>query len=145
MSRHDDREPDEDAPLPGEPVRLDKWLWAARFYKTRSMAAEAVAGGKVHVNGERARPARIVRAGDVVALRLGPYDHTVVVRALSARRGPATVARELYAETPESIAARERLASQLRYEGPVFEREAGRPSKKDRRQLSRLRDRRRGG
>jgi ribosome-associated heat shock protein Hsp15 len=75
-----------------ERVRLDKWLWAARFFKTRALAAEAVAGGKVQVNGDRAKRARPVQTGDEVRVRHGPYDHVVVVRALSARRGPASAA-----------------------------------------------------
>ncbi|HET6579879.1 MAG TPA: RNA-binding S4 domain-containing protein, partial [Gemmatimonadales bacterium] len=94
-------------------VRLDKWLWAARFFKTRSLAAEAVAGGKVQVNGERAKRARPLQAGDEVRVRLGPYEHVVMVRALSGRRGPAAEAAELYEERPESRAAREATAQQL--------------------------------
>jgi ribosome-associated heat shock protein Hsp15 len=95
-------------------VRLDKWLWAARFFKTRSLAAEAIAGGKVQVNGDRAKRARPVQLGDQIRVRLGPYEHDVVVRALSSRRGPATAAAALYDETPESITARETLAVQLK-------------------------------
>src|SRR4249919_4309330 len=86
-------------------VRLDKWLWAARFFKTRSLAAEAVAGGKVLVSGDRAKPAKLLQSGDEVRVRLGPYEHTIHVRALSERRGPATVAATLYEETADSIAA----------------------------------------
>src|SRR5690349_11038955 len=93
-------------------VRIDKWLWAARFYKTRSLAAEAIGGGKVLVAGERVKPAKMLQVGDEVRLRLGPYEHVVVVRALSERRGPATVAATLYDETAESRAAREKLADQ---------------------------------
>src|SRR5438876_1153955 len=84
-------------------VRLDKWLWAARFYKTRSLASEAIAGGKVQVNGDRAKRARPLQVGDEVRVRQGPYDHLVVVRALSARRGPATAAAELYEARPERM------------------------------------------
>jgi ribosome-associated heat shock protein Hsp15 len=123
-------------------VRLDKWLWAARFYKTRSLATDAVNGGKIEVNGERAKPAKAIKPGDEVRVRLGPYEHVLIVRALSDRRGPAAVAQTLYAETDESRAARERLADQLRL-GPgtfVYE-ERGRPTKKDRRELSRIIDR----
>ena len=87
-------------------VRLDKWLWAARFYKTRGLASEAIAGGKVQVNGDRAKRARAVQPGDEIRIRLGPYEHHVVVRALSARRGPASAAAELYEETPASRAPR---------------------------------------
>jgi|ERR1043166_6735938 ribosome-associated heat shock protein Hsp15 len=126
-------------------VRLDKWLWAARFYKTRSIAADAVAGGKVEVNDERAKPAKAVNVGDRVRLRLGPYEHTVIVRALSDRRGPAAVAHTLYDETPESVAERERLAALHRMAPAAFVfEEKGRPTKKDRRDLTRLIERKRG-
>src|SRR3990170_4414848 len=90
-------------------IRLDKWLWAARFYKTRSLAAEAIAGGKVQVNGERVKRAKPMQAGDEVRIRLGPYEHQIVVRELSDRRGPATDAARLYEEKPASRAAREAL------------------------------------
>src|SRR5436189_1250146 len=95
-------------------VRLDKWLWAARFYKTRSLATEAVTGGKVDVNGERAKPAKAIKPGDEIRLRLPPYEHALIVRALSERRGPASVAQTLYDETPESRAERARLSAQLK-------------------------------
>jgi len=127
-------------------VRLDKWLWAARFFKTRSLAAEAIAAGKVQVAGDRAKPAKLLQEGDEVRVRLGPYEHTVHVRGLSERRGPATVAATLYEETPDSIAARARLAEQLRMAPAAFVyEEKGRPTKRDRRELDRLRDERRGG
>jgi len=127
-------------------VRLDKWLWAARFFKTRSLAAEAIAGGKVLVGGDRAKPAKLLQAGDEVRVRLGPYEHTVIVRGLSERRGPASVAATLYEETPDSLAARARLAEQLRMAPAAFVyEEKGRPTKRDRRELDRLRDERRGG
>jgi len=92
----------------GEPTgkfRLDKWLWAARFFKTRSLAAEAVEGGKVRLNGNRAKPGRAVRVGDEVAIRRGPYQWVIKVRALSLKRGPAPQAQSLYSETEESRAA----------------------------------------
>ena len=125
-------------------VRLDKWLWAARFFKTRSLATEAVAGGKVEVNGERAKPAKAIKPGDEVRVRLGPYEHTLMVRALSERRGPASVAQTLYEETAASREARERQATQLKLApaGFMYE-EKGRPTKKDRRELSRFIDRKR--
>ena len=125
-------------------VRLDKWLWAARFFKTRSLATEAVSGGKVEVNGERAKPAKAIRPGDEIRLRLGPYEHILIVRDLAERRGPAAVAQTLYQETDASRQARERLAEQLRLApgGFVYE-EKGRPTKKNRRELSRFIDRRR--
>jgi ribosome-associated heat shock protein Hsp15 len=125
-------------------VRLDKWLWAARFFKTRSVATEAVTGGKVEVNGERAKPAKAIKAGDEVRLRLGPYEHVLIVRGLAERRGPASVAQALYEETQASRDARERLAAQLKLAPPTFVyEEKGRPTKKDRRDLSRLIDRKR--
>jgi len=123
-------------------VRLDKWLWAARFYKTRSLAAEAVAGGKVQVNGDRAKRARPLQVGDEIRLRQGPYELLVVVRAVSARRGPASVAAELYEERPESRAAREAMALQLKSLHAAFIPEKGRPTKRDRRDLERLKGRR---
>jgi ribosome-associated heat shock protein Hsp15 len=125
-------------------VRLDKWLWAARFFKTRSLATEAVAGGKVEVNGERAKPAKAVKTGDEIRLRLAPYEHVLIVRQLGERRGPASVAQTLYEETQASREARERLAAQLKMAPPTFiYEEKGRPTKKDRRDLSRLIDRKR--
>lgn len=126
-------------------VRLDKWLWAARFFKTRSIAAEAIGGGKVLVGGERVKPAKLVQVGDEVRLRLGPYEHVVIVRGVSERRGPARVAATLYEETTEGRAAREKLAEQLRLApaGFVFE-DKGRPTKRDRREIERLRNERRG-
>ena len=137
MRRNDDHEPDDDGR-----VRLDKWLWAARFFKTRSLAAEAIAGGKVTMHGDRVKPARPLQVGDEIAVRLGPYEHVVRVRALSERRGPATVAATLYEETAESLAARTKLAEQLRLAPAalVYE-EKGRPTKRDRREIDRWRRR----
>ena len=125
-------------------VRVDKWLWAARFFKTRSLATEAVTGGKVDVNGERAKPAKAIKPGDEVRVHLGPYEHILIVRALAERRGPASVAHTLYEETEPSRQARERLAEQMRLApaGFVYE-EKGRPTKKDRRELARFIDRKR--
>ena len=123
-------------------VRLDKWLWAARFFKTRSLATDAVNGGKVEVNGERAKPAKAIKPGDEVRVRLGPYEHVLMVRALSDRRGPAAVAQTLYEETDASRQARERLAEQRRLgPGTLVYEEKGRPTKKDRRELESIRDR----
>jgi ribosome-associated heat shock protein Hsp15 len=125
-------------------VRVDKWLWAARFFKTRSLAAEAIGGGKVLVAAERVKPAKLLQVGDEVRLRMGPYEHVVIVRALSERRGPATVAATLYEETAASRAAREKLADQLRMAPATFVYEdKGRPTKRDRRDIERLRDERR--
>jgi ribosome-associated heat shock protein Hsp15 len=116
-------------------VRLDRWLWAARFFKTRGQAAGAVAGGKVHINGERAKASKAVRPGDRVRVRVGPYEFDVAVRALAERRGPARAASALYEETPESRAARERLAEQHRLAPSVRFEGKGRPTKRDRRRL----------
>ncbi|WP_453934229.1 RNA-binding S4 domain-containing protein [Acidovorax temperans] len=124
-----------------ETMRLDKWLWCARFYKTRSLATEEIAKGRVTVNGQAAKPARDLRCGDTVALRQGPVDRTVLVRALSGARGPAPVAQLLYEETPESIAARERAAEQRRLAPePAAALQEGRPTKRDRRNIDRARD-----
>lgn len=126
-------------------VRLDRWLWAARFYKTRSAATDAVDGGKVDVNGEGVKPAKLVKPGDTVRVRIPPFEHVVVVRALGERRGSAAAAQALYEETPASVAARERLREQLRMAPAAFTyEEGGRPTKKDRRELQRFIDRKRG-
>lgn len=121
-------------------VRIDKWLWAARFYKTRSLAADAVTSGKVELNGERTKPAKAVKVADRVRIRSGIFEHVVVVKALSDKRGPASVAQTLYEETAESAAARAKLAERMRYEMPAA-MDSGRPSKKDRRDIERLRKR----
>lgn len=114
-------------------VRLDKWLWAARFFKTRQLAIEAVNAGHIELNGDRAKPAKSVRPGDEVTVRKPPYQYILVVKAVSEKRGSATVARELFTETGESIAAREKLlAEQRAMPAPVFK---GRPTKRDRRTL----------
>ena len=124
-----------------ETMRLDKWLWCARFYKTRSLATEEIAKGRVTVNGQADKPARDLRCGDTVALRQGPVARTVLVRALSGARGPAPVAQLLYEETPESIAARERAAEQRRLAPePAAALQEGRPTKRDRRSIDRARD-----
>ena len=125
-------------------VRLDKWLWAARFFKTRSLAADAVGGGKITVNGDHVKPAKLIQPGDEVSVRLGPYEHVVEVRTLSERRGPASVAATLYEERAASVATRARLAEQHRMAPAAFVfEEKGRPTKKDRRDIERLRDGRR--
>ena len=131
-------------PIGAEKERIDKWLWAARFFKTRSLAVEAIGGGKILVNEERVKPAKMIQAGDQVSIRLGPYEHVVIVRELSERRGPASVAATLYEETATSRAVREKLAEQLRMAPAAFVfEEKGRPTKKDRRDIERLRDARR--
>ena len=116
-------------------IRLDKWLWAARFFKTRGIAAEAVTGGKVTLNGGRAKPGRAVRPGDELAIRRGHDEWTVIVRELSRRRGPASQAQQLYEETAEST--RKRDAAQVKLERPPEFDSPGRPSKKDRRAMER--------
>jgi ribosome-associated heat shock protein Hsp15 len=125
----------------GNKVRLDKWLWAARFYKTRSLAAEAVETGKVEVNGERAKRAKQLQVGDTLRIRLGPYHHIIVVRALSERRGPASFAATLYEETAEGRKAREAMQVQVKAAQSASGYESGRPTKKDRRDIERLRRR----
>ncbi len=121
-------------------VRLDKWLWAARFFKTRALAVEAIDGGKVQVNGDRVKRAKQVQAGELISIRLGPYQHVVEVRGLSERRGPASEAALLYSETAESLKERERVAFQLKAAHVLFVPETNeRPTKRDRRQLARLR------
>jgi ribosome-associated heat shock protein Hsp15 len=117
-------------------VRLDKWLWAARFYKTRSLASEAIAQGRVEVNGERAKRAKAVGVGDTVRVRQPPFETICVVRGVSERRGPAAVAAALYEETESSRATRAALAAQLRAVPPATYA-TGRPSKKDRRDIAR--------
>ena len=124
-----------------DPVRLDKWLWAARFFKTRSLAAEAIDGGKIDVNGDRAKRSRLVHTGDTIAVRKPPFEQVVVVRALSETRGSGAIAATLYEETSESKVAREKLAAQLRAMGPPAFRDQGKPSKKERREIDRFRRR----
>src|SRR3979411_2764743 len=120
-------------------VRLDKWLWAARFYKTRSLAAEAIEKGKVEVNGERAKRAKLLQAGDSLTIRLGPYQHLVTVRAVSERRGPASFAATLYEASVEGSKAREAMQIQVKAAQSVPGYDRGRPTKKDRRDIERMR------
>jgi ribosome-associated heat shock protein Hsp15 len=122
-----------------EPVRLDKWLWAARFFKTRGLAVEAIGGGKVLYNGDRPKPAHVVKVGDELRLRLGPYEHVIHVRALNPRRGPAKQAQTMYEETADSIAARARLAEQFRAASAFNPQASWSDSKRDRRDLRRIR------
>lgn len=118
-------------------VRLDKWLWAARFYKTRSLAVEALVAGRVEVNGAPAKPAREVHVGDTIRLRRPPTPCTVIVQALSQVRGPAVAAQGLYQETPESVTQRAQVL-QARADGvePALSRGEGRPTGRDRRQMA---------
>lgn len=118
-------------------VRLDKWLWAARFFKTRVLSADAIGRGRVSVNGQPAKPSRDIRVGDRIEIRQSPGTRTVLVRGLSHLRGPAPAAQALYEETPESIALRERMAAERQVAAdPAQSIEQGRPSKRDRRRLA---------
>ena len=120
-------------------VRIDKWLWAARFYKTRGAATEAVLGGHVHVNGVRVKPAKEIRVGDTLAIRKRELEWTVEVRALADRRGPAPVAAALYEEPEASRTAREQLHLQRRLARPLGADLGERPTKQARRRLDALR------
>lgn len=114
-------------------MRIDRWLWAARLAKTRPLAAAAVRGGRVHVDGAAVKPSREVRVGDELEITTGPVPRTVVVRALAERRGPAAEAALLYSETPESLAARERFAEDRRLMSASRPDPGGRPTKRERR------------
>jgi len=133
--RHDELEDKADK-TGSEDQRLDKWLWAARFYKTRSQAAQAIEAGRVHVNGASAKASRSLRPGDLVLMRQPPHTRTVEVLGLSNVRGPAPAAQQLYAETAQSLRDRQ-LAAQSRRFGvePALSQEQGRPTKRDRRSL----------
>jgi ribosome-associated heat shock protein Hsp15 len=116
-------------------MRLDKWLWAARFYKTRSLAQQAIAGSRVKVNGERVKPSHDLKTGDSLSIRVGEYEWAVVVKGLSERRGPAVQARLLYEETTASRAERERRMDIRRFSPEPAASIKGRPTKKNRRDL----------
>ncbi|MBM9537977.1 RNA-binding S4 domain-containing protein [Desulfobulbus alkaliphilus] len=118
-----------------ETVRIDKWLWAARFYKTRSLAVKAVSGGHVAVNGQKIKPAKMVQQGDLVVIRLGNCEYTVRVLEVSAHRGPAVVARTLYAETEESALKREQARVERAAMHPEGRRPEQRPDKHQRRKI----------
>ena len=120
-------------------VRIDKWLWAARFFTTRSAATDAVLGGRVHVNGVRVMPSKVIHQGDTVAVGKGALRWIVVVRGVMDKRGPASVAATLYDETPESVAERERRAVERRVARPVGADLGPRPTKQDRRRIEALR------
>ena len=119
-------------------VRVDKWLWAARFFKTRSVAATAVSGGHVYVDGQRVKPSRQVRVGQTVDITRGEVEFSVVVEALADKRGPAAVAQTLYQETEQSIARREAAAAARKAQRELRAASAGRPGKRERRQLTDL-------
>ena len=118
------------------PIRLDKWLWAARFYKTRSLATDAIKGGKVHLNGQRVKPSHHVEIAHTVRIKKDSIEQTVIIKALSDKRGPATVAQTLYEETRESMELREKTAQERKamFAG-MPQHTVRRPSKKDRRRI----------
>lgn len=119
-----------------DPIRLDKWLWAARFYKTRSLATEAIKGGKVHLNGQRVKPSHHVEVNYTVRIKKDSIEHTVIIKAISGKRGPASVAQTLYEETQQSIELREKasLERKAMFAG-MPQHTVRRPSKKDRRRI----------
>ena len=121
-------------------VRLDKWLWAARFFKTRSVAREAVSGGKVHLNGNRAKPGRSLAPGDELRIQRGEEEYIITVAELSARRGPAPIARTLYEESEENRIRREQLAEQRKLEHQQNATRERRPDKRQRRRLVRFKN-----
>ena len=122
-------------------MRLDKWLWAARFYKTRSLATDEIAKGRVQVNSQEAKPSRDIKAGDTVQMRQGPVTRTIVIRGLSQQRGSAPVAQQLYEETADSLRQREAAAEQRRLNNePAASIEHGRPTKRDRRSMDKAQD-----
>ena len=123
-----------------ERLRADKWLWAARFFKTRSLATAAIDAGRVQVNGERIKPAKEIKAGDRIDIAIGHSDFTIAVTAVSDKRGSATLAQTLYQETAESRAAREQAQEQRKRFAEPAEQIFARPTKKDRRNLDRLRE-----
>jgi len=120
-------------------MRIDKWLWAARFFKTRGLAQAAVAGGKVKANGERVKPAREVRAGDRFSIRIGEFEWLVTVRGLSGQRGPAAAARQLYEEDEASRARRVAQVADQRAQASAWGERKGRPTKRERREMERWR------
>lgn len=121
-----------------ERVRLDKWLWAARFFKTRALATEAITGGKVQRDGQRCKPSHGVRIGEQLRIQRGPEEYFITVTALSDRRGPASVAIQLYEESPESYQRRAAWREQRRLERPSGQAMVGRPTKQDRRRIVRF-------
>jgi ribosome-associated heat shock protein Hsp15 len=127
-----------------EPMRLDKWLWAARLVKTRGLAVEAVNGGRVQLNGQRAKPSKDVRPGDRLEITIGQLRRTVVIQGTAPRRGPASEAALLYEETPESLRERERQAAERRLADPPGVQSGTRPTKRDRRRFEATRGSRGG-
>lgn len=121
-------------------VRIDKWLWAARFYKTRAMATEAINGGHVHLNGQRIKPSRTVMVGDEISITRPPYTFDIQVKALSEKRGPATIALTLYDENQQSKDKRESLRQQLRLQAANNPSPQKRPDKQQRRKIIRFKN-----
>lgn len=136
---------DHDAGDAGERLRLDKWLWAARFFKTRTLASDAIEAGRIHLNDARAKPSREVKAGDRVDIQTAEVRYTVVVQSLSSRRGPAEEARRLYRETEESLRKREDERERRRLAPEPTQLLHGRPTKTQRREIDRMRAKLRGG
>jgi ribosome-associated heat shock protein Hsp15 len=127
--------------LPMDKIRIDKWLWAARFYKTRSLATDEIGKGRVAINDQTAKASREVKVGDMVSTRQGDITRTLKILALSDQRGPAPMAQALYEETPESIALREKISLQRRLaREPALSIEQGRPTKRNRRELEKAKD-----
>ena len=120
-----------------EKFRIDKWLWAARFFKTRSLAADAIDSGKIYLNDVRIKPAKLVTSGDMLKIRMGHYQYEIEVLALSNRRGSATIAHQLYRETDQSQRQRESIATQMKAQPQPF-LSKGRPTKRDRREIERF-------
>jgi len=125
---------------PTEGVRLDKWLWAARFYKTRAVAREMIEGGKVHYNGQRSKPSKLVEVAAELTLRQGNDERTVVIQAVSDKRGPATEAQQLYRETEQSIEKREKVALARKMNALTMPHPDRRPDKKERRDLMKFKN-----
>ena len=125
---------------PTEGVRLDKWLWAARFYKTRAVAREMIEGGKVHYNGQRSKPSKLVKVAAELTLRQGNDERTVVIQAVSDKRGPATEAQQLYRETEQSIEKREKVALARKMNALTMPHPDRRPDKKERRDLMKFKN-----
>ncbi len=122
-------------------IRLDKWLWCARFYKTRSLAAEAIRNGRITVNEVRAKPARLVKTGDNVVIRRGPFNFDITITSLSKSRKSAREATRLYTEDPQSLTKREELTEQIKLDAGLGLKTKGKPTKRDRREIIRLKNR----